>query len=75
MILTVRPKFIKKYSKNKERITLQFRKYDKDGQYIPEDEKGTETIHFKDCTLKEAFEIIKSAVTNSRLISENIEVD
>jgi hypothetical protein len=76
MKLILRPKKSNKKSTGKERITLQFRSYDVKGIYTVEDEiKGTETIHLKDCNLFEAFEIVKSALMNSKMIDEKFELE
>jgi hypothetical protein len=76
MKLILKPKMSKIKSVGKERITIQFRSYDKNGTYRIEDEnKGTETIHLKDCNLFEAFEIVKASLMNSRLIDERFEVE
>jgi hypothetical protein len=75
MKLILKPKKSNIVSKGKERITIQFRKYDEGGNYDIEDYKGTETIHLKNCNLNEAFEIVKSALMGSRLIDENFEIE
>jgi hypothetical protein len=76
MKIILKPKKSNEVSEGLSRITLQFRKYNREGKYeIEDDEKGTETIHLKNCNLIEAFEIVKSALMNSRLIDENFEVE
>jgi len=74
MKVILKPKSSTKKSKEKERITIQFRSYDKDGRYTSDEVKGSETIHLKNCNILEAYEIVKSSLMNSRLISEEFEV-
>jgi hypothetical protein len=62
MKVILRPKKSNGKSVGKERITLQFRCYDKTGKYKIE-------IHLKDCNLFEAFEIVKTALMNKDLFT------
>jgi hypothetical protein len=75
MKLVLKPVKPNCYSEGKQRITIQLRNYDKDGNYDNLEYKGNETIHIKNASLNEAFEIIKCALMNSKLIDSNFEVE
>jgi len=60
----------------KERITIQLRAYDKDGNYMDNDNsKNNQTIHIKDCDIYHAYEIVKSALMNSGHISKDFDIE
>lgn len=74
--ITFKPAVTLKASDGKERITIQFRCYDEDGNYKKDvSEKSNETLHLKNCDLAQAFEIVKAALMNSNLISNHFEVE
>ena len=59
------------------RITLQLRVYDEDGKYVTGDEYegGNETIWLVGFDIGRAIEVVKSALLNSRHISDFFEVE
>lgn len=59
-----------------ERVTVQLRDYNEHGRYWRRpDGTGNETIHFVNCTLDQAYEIIKASLLNSRLVDPKIIVE
>jgi hypothetical protein len=64
-----------KASIGKERLTLQFRVYDKDGNYDNTCETSNATIHLKNLDINIAYEIIKNALMNSPYIDKHFDVE
>jgi hypothetical protein len=69
------PKINVKKSIGKERLTLQFRKYDKSGKYDLSNDVSNATIHIKDMDIGIAYEIVKNALLNSPYISKRFEIE
>ena len=65
----------KKKVNKKERITIQLRAYDSDGVYDKNIKDSNATIHFKQATIDEVYEILKSSLLNSRLVSSDFSVE
>jgi hypothetical protein len=61
---------------DRSRITVQLRRYDENGVYEAgsEDGEGNETIWLRGFSIDEAYETIKSALLNSRLIGTDFKV-
>jgi len=64
-------------SDTKERITIQFRIYDKHGNYHVVDDSitGNFTIHLKDCSLPLAKQIVVNSLLNSHFIDKKIDIE
>ncbi len=63
--------------RKKERITIQLRRYDSNGIYVPGEGYGfgNETIRLSGFGLEEAFEVVKAALFNSPHIDRKFDLE